>query len=101
VKAPATCRPPTCILFRAYMQDAERPSSHFERYTVSDFMSRTGIAVGPHATLADAETYFEKYDFNLLPVVDRLRLMGVLTKTDFLKAFCARQFLPPPPSATS
>ena len=70
------------------MQDIERSSSRFEHHKVSDFMSRTGIVVGPHATLAEAETYFEKYDFNLLPVVDRLRLMGVLTKTDFLKAFC-------------
>src|SRR5690349_2156613 len=59
----------------------------FLDYKVGDFMSRTGVVVGPQTTLGDAESFFEKHDYNLLPVVENLRLVGVLTKTDLLKAF--------------
>jgi CBS domain-containing protein len=62
----------------------------FERFTVADFMSRVGLVVGPHATLDSALSYFERYDINVLPIVDRLRVIGVLTKTDLLRAFSKR-----------
>ena len=59
----------------------------FLEYRVSDFMSRNGIVVSPNTPLEDAERLFERHDFNLLPVVEGQRLVGVLTKLDFLKAF--------------
>ncbi|HSD11656.1 MAG TPA: CBS domain-containing protein [Candidatus Binatia bacterium] len=59
----------------------------FLEYRVSDFMSRNGIVVSPNTPLEDAERVFERHDFNLLPVVEGQRLVGVLTKLDFLKAF--------------
>jgi CBS domain-containing protein len=59
----------------------------FLEYRVSDFMSRNGIVVGRHTPLEEAERLFERHDFNMLPVVDGCRLVGVLTKLDLLKAF--------------
>jgi CBS domain-containing protein len=59
----------------------------FLEYRVSDFMSRNGIVVSPATPLEDAERLFERHDFNLLPVVEGQRLVGVLSKLDFLKAF--------------
>lgn len=59
----------------------------FLEYRVGDFMSRNGVVVGPNTPLEDAERLFERHDFNLIPVVEGKRLVGVLTKLDFLKAF--------------
>ena len=72
----------------------------FLEYRVTDFMSRSGVCVGRRTTLGEAERLFERHDFNLLPVVDGNRLIGVLTKLDFLKAFAfAPDRLLPPYSA--
>jgi len=62
----------------------------FESLTVADFMTRGGAVLSAHATLDSAWGYFEHSDVNVLPVVDQLRLIGVLTKTDFLRAFSRR-----------
>jgi CBS domain-containing protein len=59
----------------------------FLEYHVSNFMSRNRVVVGPHTRLEEAERLFQRHDFNLLPVVEGRRLLGVLTKLDFLKAF--------------
>lgn len=59
----------------------------FLEYRTSDFMSTNGVVVGPHTRLEEAEGLFERHDFNMLPVVEGRRLVGVLTKLDFLKAF--------------
>jgi CBS domain-containing protein len=59
----------------------------FLEYRVSDFMSRNGVMVGSKTPLKEAERLFERHDFNLRPVVEGRRLVGVLTKLDFLKAF--------------
>jgi CBS domain-containing protein len=59
----------------------------FLQYHVGDFMSRNGVVVGRHTPLEEAERLFARHDFNMIPVVDGSRLVGVLTKLDFLKAF--------------
>ena len=59
----------------------------FLEYRVRDFMSRNGVVVSGDTPLEEADRLFEQHDFNLLPVVDGPRLVGVLTKLDFLKAF--------------
>jgi CBS domain-containing protein len=59
----------------------------FLEYRVSDFMSRNGVVVSADTPLEEAQRLFERYDFNLLPVVEGRRLVGVLTKLDLLKAF--------------
>ena len=59
----------------------------FLEYRVGDFMSRNGVVVSRHTPLEEAERLFSRHDFNMLPVVEGPRLVGVLTKLDFLKAF--------------
>lgn len=59
----------------------------FLEYRVEDFMTSPPIAIGSDATLLDAEQVFEKHEFNCLPVTKDDRLIGILTKLDFLKAF--------------
>jgi CBS domain-containing protein len=59
----------------------------FLQYHVGDFMSRNGVVVGRHTLLEEAERLFARHDFNMIPVIDGSRLVGVLTKLDFLKAF--------------
>ncbi len=59
----------------------------FLEYRVSDFMSRNGVSVTRRTLLEEAERLFERHDFNMLPVLEGRRLIGVLTKLDFLKAF--------------
>jgi CBS domain-containing protein len=62
----------------------------FLSYRVADFMSRAGITLSRSTPLEEAERLFHTHGFNLLPVVDGSRLVGVLTKLDFLKAFSFR-----------
>lgn len=51
-------------------------------------MKRHPVVVTKDMTLARAEEIFERHDFNGLPVVDgENRLVGMVTKLDFLKAF--------------
>jgi CBS domain-containing protein len=38
-------------------------------------------------TLRDLETLFEKHDFNAFPVVEAGKMLGIVTKFDFLQAF--------------
>ena len=59
----------------------------FLEYRVGDFMSRNGVVVSRHTPLEEAERLFARHDFNMLPVVEGPRLVGVLTKLDFLRAF--------------
>ena len=47
-------------------------------------------------TLRDLEALFERYDFNAFPVMEGERIVGLVTKFDFLKAFIftTRQLVP-------
>jgi CBS domain-containing protein len=46
--------------------------------------------------MRDLETLFEKHDFNAFPVVEAGRMLGIVTKFDFLRAFAftTRQIVP-------
>lgn len=59
----------------------------FLEYQVDEFMTSPAVTIGPDATLLDAETVFEKHQFNCLPVTEDDRMLGILTKLDFLRAF--------------
>ncbi len=69
----------------------------FLEYQVEDFMTFPPIAIRPNATLLEAQQVFETHEFNCLPVTENDRLVGILTKLDFLKAFAfSPGFLIPP-----
>jgi CBS domain-containing protein len=54
---------------------------------VGDYMVKPATTISERATIADALGLFERLDFNMLPVVDRGRLLGVVSKFDILKIF--------------
>ena len=45
------------------------------------------VTTGRDATLAELEALFARHDFNAFPVLEGKRLVGIVTKFDFLKAF--------------
>jgi CBS domain-containing protein len=59
----------------------------FLECTVGQYMTRDVAVVAPQATLRELEGLFAARDFNAFPVVDHGRLIGIVTKFDFLKAF--------------
>ena len=58
----------------------------FIEFRVRDAMTPP-VTISASATLADAERVFEERDFNMLPVVEGNRMVGVLSKLDLMKAF--------------
>lgn len=54
---------------------------------VNDAMTRPAITVSPTTTVGELEELFERYDYNSFPVVEDGRLVGIVTKFDFLRNF--------------
>jgi CBS domain-containing protein len=59
----------------------------FLEYTAGQYMTRSVITVTRQVTLRDLKALFDKYDFNSFPVVDGGKMVGIVTKFDFLRAF--------------
>jgi len=59
----------------------------FLELTVSDAMTHPAATVDPDLTVRELETLFERYDYNSFPVVRDERLVGIVTKFDFLRTF--------------
>ena len=54
---------------------------------VDQYMTRAVISVTGAVTLGELEALFERNDFNSFPVVEEGRILGIVTKFDFLRAF--------------
>jgi CBS domain-containing protein len=50
-------------------------------------MTRDVTTVTRAVTLRDLEALFEKHDFNSFPVLEEGKMLGIVTKFDFLRAF--------------
>jgi CBS domain-containing protein len=50
-------------------------------------MTRAVTTVTRQLSLRDLEALFEKHDFNSFPVVEEGKMVGIVTKFDFLKVF--------------
>jgi CBS domain-containing protein len=59
----------------------------FLECTAGQYMTRSVTTVTRRLALRDLEALFEKYDFNSFPVVEEGKMLGIVTKFDFLKAF--------------
>jgi CBS domain-containing protein len=59
----------------------------FLECTVGQYMTCDVTIVTRQGTLRDLEALFEKHDFNSFPVVEEGKMLGIVTKFDFLKAF--------------
>jgi CBS domain-containing protein len=59
----------------------------FLECTVDGYMTRNVKSVTSQVTLRELDELFERHDFNAFPVVEGGRMLGLVTKFDFLKAF--------------
>jgi CBS domain-containing protein len=50
-------------------------------------MTRAVTTVTRQTTMSELEALFEKHDFNSFPVVEEGKMLGIVTKFDFLRAF--------------
>jgi len=68
----------------------------FLEYTAGQYMTHPVKTVTRQTTLRELEALFEKHDFNAFPVVEEGKMVGLVTKFDFLKtfAFTTGQMLP-------
>jgi CBS domain-containing protein len=55
--------------------------------TVRQFMTRTVVTVNRQTTMRELAALFEKHDFNAFPVAENGKLLGIISKFDFLRAF--------------
>jgi CBS domain-containing protein len=59
----------------------------FLECTADQYMTRAVITVSRQSTLRELEALFEKHDFNSFPVLEGGKVLGIVTKFDFLRAF--------------
>lgn len=59
----------------------------FLECTVSRYMTRPVKTVTRQVAMRELEALFEQYDFNAFPVVEEGKMLGIVTKFDFLRAF--------------
>jgi CBS domain-containing protein len=55
--------------------------------TADQYMTRAVTAVTRQTTMRELEALFEKHDFNSFPVVEEGKMLGIVTKFDFLRTF--------------
>jgi len=54
---------------------------------IEEVMTKDVITVTKDTTLRELRDLFEKYDFNVFPVMENGEIIGVVTKLSFLKIF--------------
>jgi CBS domain-containing protein len=55
--------------------------------TAEQHMTRAVTTVTRQTTMRELEALFEEHDFNSFPVVEDGKMLGIVTKFDFLRAF--------------
>ena len=55
--------------------------------SVRQFMTRSVVTVKRQTTMRELAALFEKHDFNAFPVLEEGKLVGMVSKFDFLRAF--------------
>ena len=55
--------------------------------TADQYMTCAVTTVTRQTTMRELEALFEKHDFNSFPVVEEGKMLGIVTKFDFLRAF--------------
>ena len=68
-------------------QGADAVMYGFLGYTVKQFMTHPARTVTRQTTMRELEGLFEKYDFNAFPVAEDGKILGTISKFDFLRAF--------------
>ena len=55
--------------------------------TAEQYMTRMVTTVTRQTTMRELEKLFEQHDFNSFPVVEQGKMLGIVSKFDFLRAF--------------
>lgn len=69
------------------LRDEEEIHRYMKNLTVTAAMTTDPMTIAPEAPLVDAAKILETYRISSLPVVERTKLVGMLTVTDLLRAF--------------
>jgi CBS domain-containing protein len=74
--------------FAALLQPGGSAEAYTTAYarTVGDVMSHPPVTIAPEATLEHAVSLMERHKVKRLPVLDGGRLIGILSRADFLRA---------------
>jgi CBS domain-containing protein len=67
--------------------DASGSMYRFLECKVSQYMTSTVKTVTTQVNLRDLEALFETHDFNAFPVLEEGKILGIVSKFDFLRAF--------------
>ena len=59
----------------------------FLQCTAEQYMTAKVNGIARDTTMNEAETLFAKHDYNAFPIVENGRLLGIVSKFDFLRAF--------------
>jgi CBS domain-containing protein len=59
----------------------------FLQSTAEQYMTRAVTTVTRRTTIRELEALFEQHDFNSFPVVEEGKMLGIVTKFDFIRAF--------------
>lgn len=60
---------------------------HIARKKVKEIMTTEVVTVAPETDLRTLKEMFERYDFNSFPVMDKGKMVGIVSKLDLLRAF--------------
>jgi CBS domain-containing protein len=60
-----------------------------DSYTVEEVMTYNVVTINPETSLREAAQHVRKQRFGALPVVDRGKLVGIITRSDLLDAALA------------
>ncbi len=60
---------------------------HIARKKVKEIMTSEVVTVTPETDLRTLKELFERHDFNSFPVMDRGKMVGIVSKLDLLRAF--------------
>jgi CBS domain-containing protein len=72
-----------------------------DRLLVERVMSRSVVTIGPDAPIADAVNLLLTHRIGALPVLEKNRLVGIITETDLLRAFATTFTGEPMPRAVA
>jgi CBS-domain-containing membrane protein len=64
--------------------------------TVEQYMTRSVVTVQQQTTIRELGVLFEQHDFNAFPVVEDDKMLGIVSKFDFLRVFgfTSKQMVP-------
>jgi len=71
------------------LSDRDLRKDHASTTCVQDVMTLNPASISPDASVDEAAVIMEKHKFSALPVVEKARVVGILTTTDVLRAFVA------------